>query len=318
MASVSQATAKRLFAVSGNKCAFPKCPLELVDRLSGKVTGRICHIRAASPRGSRYDPHQTDAERYDYANLILLCPIHHDVVDADEISYTVERLLKMKADHEVMGAHGRPFDLPSELADAILKISEEMNVAGLALVVVNQSGAQFVAQRPAEKERLRAQVTDKILELWQLFHLAYRALIDVTSPLQQFADLSRMSEAQFEEWLTTSELPDFKKDELRRATNRTKHYSEIRVWSQLDRASAAHRNFNNALVIAHPLLTSNIKEAFNSVNSTMQDVLSRMNIATEARDYKMRSEAATLAFSIQKEVPVLEDLIHQELYDSQP
>jgi hypothetical protein len=82
----TDATIKRLFARSGNRCAFPKCPVEI----------EMCHIKAARPGGPRYDPLQSAAERHGYDNLILLCGTHHSVIDDDEEVYTVERLIKMK------------------------------------------------------------------------------------------------------------------------------------------------------------------------------------------------------------------------------
>ncbi len=94
----SQATIKRLFAHSGNRCAFPRCMEVLVEE--GTVVGKVCHIKAANPKGPRYDPQQTTAERHGYGNLVLLCGKHHTVIDDDEESYTVERLIKMKADHQ--------------------------------------------------------------------------------------------------------------------------------------------------------------------------------------------------------------------------
>src|SRR5437868_1911853 len=94
----SQPTIKRLFAVAGNICAFPRCTQALIHER--KVTGKVCHIKAASPRGKRYDPNQSAEERHAFANLIVLCPIHHDVVDDDEEAYTVDRLTRMKEQHE--------------------------------------------------------------------------------------------------------------------------------------------------------------------------------------------------------------------------
>ena len=90
--------AKRLFALSGNRCAFPKCRAAIVQ--GGALIGEISHIRAAHAGGPRYDPGQTSAERHSFANLMLLCANHHKVVDDDPEAYTVDRLLKMKADHE--------------------------------------------------------------------------------------------------------------------------------------------------------------------------------------------------------------------------
>ena len=96
--SPGQPTIKRLFAHSGNRCAFPRCAEVIVQEST--VLGEICHIKAANPAGPRYDPQQTATERHGYDNLILLCGKHHTVIDADEEAYTVERLIKMKADHE--------------------------------------------------------------------------------------------------------------------------------------------------------------------------------------------------------------------------
>jgi hypothetical protein len=110
MSGPSLATTKRLFAVSGNLCAFPNCRNALVDAESGKVTGRICHIKARSEDGPRYDPQQSDDERHGFANLVLMCPIHHDVIDADPDSYTVERLLQLKTKHEALHAAGPEAD----------------------------------------------------------------------------------------------------------------------------------------------------------------------------------------------------------------
>jgi len=64
------------------------------------IVGEVCHIKAASPNGSRYDPQQTAADRHGYDNLILLCANHHTVVDDDPEAFTVERLSKMKVEHE--------------------------------------------------------------------------------------------------------------------------------------------------------------------------------------------------------------------------
>jgi hypothetical protein len=94
----SQSTIKRLFAHSGNRCAFPRCTAALIE--GHTIVGEICHIKGSKPGAPRYDAQQTPAERHGYDNLILLCSKHHTVIDDDEVAYTVERLLKMKDEHE--------------------------------------------------------------------------------------------------------------------------------------------------------------------------------------------------------------------------
>lgn len=144
MSSPKAATIKRLFAVSGNQCAFPRCPLPLVDEPSGKVTGRICHIKAQEPGGPRYDPNQTGDERHAYENLVLMCPIHHDVIDSDPESYTVERLLEIKANHEK--GHSGGHELSDMLVNALITVSSNEITEGSMLLSQNQSGGQMAHQ----------------------------------------------------------------------------------------------------------------------------------------------------------------------------
>jgi hypothetical protein len=151
MSGPSVPTIKRLYAVSGNQCAFPKCSTPLVDVASGKVTGRVCHIKGNRRKGPRYDETQTDEERHGFANLLLLCPIHHDVVDADEDSYTCERLTKMKTDHESRQPAGNePSDAiavqlisNSSIASNIGNLSNNTLTDGSIIVAPNQLGGQI-------------------------------------------------------------------------------------------------------------------------------------------------------------------------------
>lgn len=91
-------TIKKLFAVSRNCCAFPKCTEPLVQALT--LVGEICHIRGRKAGAPRFDPSQAPQERHSADNLLLLCPLHHKIVDDDDVAYTIERLLSMKRDHE--------------------------------------------------------------------------------------------------------------------------------------------------------------------------------------------------------------------------
>lgn len=106
--SPSRPTVKRLFAVSGNCCAFPNCRTSLVDPNSGSIVGEICHIKGDKPNSARYDSSQSEEQRHGFDNLILLCGSHHKIVDDSELDYTVDRLVKMKVEHETRNSTGRP------------------------------------------------------------------------------------------------------------------------------------------------------------------------------------------------------------------
>ena len=100
LSSPRQKTVKRLFAVSDNQCYFPNCNTPLVDEESGTVTGEICHIKGKKQGSPRYDPKQSDEEKHGFDNLLLMCPLHHKVIDDDPDSYIVSRLENIKKNHE--------------------------------------------------------------------------------------------------------------------------------------------------------------------------------------------------------------------------
>ncbi len=95
-------TIKRLFAVSGNQCAFQGCEVPLVEN-SGTVTGEIAHIKAANKEGPRYDSSQSEEDRHGYENLILLCSRHHTIIDTEFKKYSIEHLYNLKKKHEQAG-----------------------------------------------------------------------------------------------------------------------------------------------------------------------------------------------------------------------
>ncbi len=98
----SSLTIKRLYALSGNSCAFPGCKVSFVNWEDDINFSNICHIEDANPdtnRVDRFNPNMLDKERSDYKNLILLCPNHH--IETNDLNkYTVETLRVMKRNHE--------------------------------------------------------------------------------------------------------------------------------------------------------------------------------------------------------------------------
>jgi hypothetical protein len=96
---ISDLTIKRLYALSGNRCAFPGCNVQFVSSEDETNVSNICHIEAAEEGGERYNPNSNDEERRSFENLILLCPNHHAITN-DVQRYTVEVLRRMKTEHE--------------------------------------------------------------------------------------------------------------------------------------------------------------------------------------------------------------------------
>lgn len=89
---------RELFAKSGNVCAYPGCAEIMIDK-SGRFVGQICHIEGV--RGERFNKLMSNEQRAAAANLMLMCYRHH-VETNDVIAFPVERLARMKADHETL------------------------------------------------------------------------------------------------------------------------------------------------------------------------------------------------------------------------
>jgi hypothetical protein len=126
MGSPSPSTLKAVGAVSGNVCAFPGCVAPVYDTVHDKLLGKVCHIEANSENGPRYRKEQAEHERQGFANLMFMCPEHHDIVDdPDKVSeYTVEVLKGYKREHETRSHN----TVMSEgfLVQLVLKVLEEL------------------------------------------------------------------------------------------------------------------------------------------------------------------------------------------------
>ena len=96
----SPQTLKILFALSGNRCAYPDCTNRLIELATENsdalVVAQICHIHAVSPDGPRGEPSLTQEELNSPDNLILLCRNHHAVVDGQYETYPAETLREWK------------------------------------------------------------------------------------------------------------------------------------------------------------------------------------------------------------------------------
>lgn len=128
MAEPTRPTIKRLFALSGNICAFPGCSIPIIES-SGTVTGEICHINARSKGGPRYKSSLKIKDRHAFDNLILLCSRHHKTIDTEEKIYTTETLKELKKIHEA--AAGRPETTKDNFqAQVLINAYKAIHIAG--------------------------------------------------------------------------------------------------------------------------------------------------------------------------------------------
>lgn len=102
---VSSRVRNAIWARAAGRCMFPGCNKDLTgDLISGlenRNFGFIAHIVADIPGGPRGDPLRSPALCNDPTNLMLLCGVHHKVIDVDQVDdFPESRLISMKAHHE--------------------------------------------------------------------------------------------------------------------------------------------------------------------------------------------------------------------------
>jgi hypothetical protein len=100
-AQIPMSDAIMLWSRAGSRCSFPGCGRELIwGRDEPRIRGEMAHIVASSDIGPRGDPDFPPSGRNRYSNLLLLCPNHHEEIDAEVAAYGVEVLRAMKSSHE--------------------------------------------------------------------------------------------------------------------------------------------------------------------------------------------------------------------------
>ncbi len=99
---ISDKTRKLLWGRCGNRCAI--CHHELVINATpaddDSVVAEECHIVSGKKGGPRHDPSFPADQLDEQENLILLCRVHHKMVDDQQDTYTAEDLRRLKANHE--------------------------------------------------------------------------------------------------------------------------------------------------------------------------------------------------------------------------
>jgi hypothetical protein len=104
MIGITSKTRKMLWGRAGARCSFEGCQIELIELTEGEsrhaILGEEAHIIAQKKDGARGE-NPIEPQRINlYENLILLCPTHHTLVDAQATKYTVQVLHQMKKAHE--------------------------------------------------------------------------------------------------------------------------------------------------------------------------------------------------------------------------
>lgn len=150
MGEFTSKSAKIIYARSGNKCAFPDC-IEILVKEGTEFDNKcliseLAHIKGEREHSPRYDSKITEKECDDPSNGIAFCRNHHKLIDDQENTYTVEKLIEIKKNHETW--------VEAQMNRNILNITfAELEVITKYLISCESGSTEIKIIKPAEKIR---------------------------------------------------------------------------------------------------------------------------------------------------------------------
>ncbi len=154
--ALSQRTRMILWAKAAGRCQYPGCNKSLIgDLISGaedKNFGFVAHIVADTPTGPRGDPARSPLLSDEVNNLMLLCHVHHKLIDVDERDqHPEDRLVAMKQ------AHGRRIEtvtaIDEDSASHVLRYAANIGGHESPVAYEQISAAMLPDRYPADGRR---------------------------------------------------------------------------------------------------------------------------------------------------------------------
>jgi len=163
---------------------------------------------------------------------------------------------------------------------------------------------QLKHQQALEIQRLRVEI-DSLLsgalklqdrefqvlpEAWQKLDEAHGLVSWLVSPMQEYPDFDRMTQAQLEEFLATTEFTDTQKDQLRASQKKVSSYQDIVFWYRLHKVKVAFSDLQKFVARNGIFFPSELKEKFTKISEMLWSALISKEVGYEAKDYKMQRE----------------------------
>ena len=188
--SIPDPVTNRLFALSGNQCAFPNCTNAVTDQVTPgeqPVTlAQRAHIVGVGRQGPRSKAAPLSDNIDSVENLLLLCGEHHRIVDNNPRIYSVEVLAKYKADHEAkMAPKLRPVPPPLETDTVDLSLLPVSDLPSALWRAKSQfrTAAEVGEHLPRSKGEQALPFVLLKSEIW-----AFHNLADARGPFKQVVD----------------------------------------------------------------------------------------------------------------------------------
>ena len=186
---ISIKTRKMIWGRSANRCNFPECRRELVmdatETDDASIVGEECHIVAREKNGPRGISDLDEEQRDKYNNLLLLCSVHHKLIDDQPITYPIEKLLQMKINHEEWVRSSLGFDVQKQKEDEVYSAYIE---EWCCLIDINNWEAWSSWVLGCGQPRISIEMIKKLEELkaWLLSRIWPRRYHELESAFENF------------------------------------------------------------------------------------------------------------------------------------
>lgn len=155
---------------------------------------------------------------------------------------------------------------------------------------------------------------ETLTETWAKLDEAYREVASVVSPLQQYPDLDRMSDAQLEEFLERTELRNTQKDKIRTSSEKCKSYQDEIYWHRIHKAKVAVSELQTYVIRYGIFFPKPIKDKFDEIISDLRAAYINHEIGIESEDFKIQQEGwTTIEKKVSPMVKKIGDEIHAQL-----
>jgi hypothetical protein len=155
-------------------------------------------------------------------------------------------------------------------------------------------------------------------EAWASLSDAYVSVRSIVAGLQTFPDLNRMKSAQLSEFLSASDLPIWKQDEIKATADKTASYTRELKWKRKNVASNEYYNFNAYLRKNGIFIRAEMKSKFTALSDIIHMALIEHELNLENPHHPMNRDH-TLKLTKEGETirSELEKLVQGRLWDSQ-
>jgi hypothetical protein len=127
-------------------------------------------------------------------------------------------------------------------------------------------------------------------EAWEKLNDAHGLVSWLVSPVQQFANVDRMTHQQLEEFLVSTELTKSQQDEVREAQDKGRRYQEIFFWHKLHKVKNAIAELQGFIAKNGIFLSFEIESKFSAISNKLWEATTSKQVGHEAEDWKMQRD----------------------------